>query len=443
MNYSVYILLLSLFVGVLNALECNSGFTKGESKFIIPLKCGEGVNYCTTTYNKEGKIQKLYGCDSANFCKNKYEKNDTPTYQQLTEFFKKEIKYVRDKALIAYDQRLSDSITKKAINNEDFIDQVKKFNYKHECCDTDYYKLLHGKKESDYEAIKTIKFIIRICTTEKYLESFNDFHDFIDYNINQAYDDCVNENKLFMSLAYQVTTLNCVIGYEKIQALNETVMEMFNMIKNEFKIEIQKKKWLDEISRKNILEKIGAMEGKIFYLERLFGINVMENVYGKLNYTKKIKYGKFREIIATFIIDRQKENIYHFTPKLNPLQIDAWYQYQSNTFFAFFGMLREPIFDLNLPTAMKFGGYGSVIGHEIIHGFDEEGIRFTKFGKDGELLSGYSKEKYMKRRQCMIDQYNDITYLGGSLKVNGTFTLMENIADNGGIEIAYRAFKKY
>uniref|UniRef100_A0A0N4ZJI7 Peptidase_M13 domain-containing protein n=1 Tax=Parastrongyloides trichosuri TaxID=131310 RepID=A0A0N4ZJI7_PARTI len=97
-------------------------------------------------------------------------------------------------------------------------------------------------------------------------------------------------------------------------------------------------------------------------------------------------------------------------------------------------MLREPIFDLNLPTTVKFGGYGSVIGNEIIHGFDEEGIRFTKFGKD---------EKYIKRRQCMIDQYNDITYLGGSLKVNGTLTLMENIVDNGGIEIAYRAFKKY
>lgn len=100
-------------------------------------------------------------------------------------------------------------------------------------------------------------------------------------------------------------------------------------------------------------------------------------------------------------------------------------------------------FSADRPRYMNFGAIGLVIGHEITHGFDDEGRRFDL---NGNLLNWWAKtteKAFLGKAQCIIDQYGNFTEPLTGLKLNGVTTQGENIADNGGIKEAYFAYKNY
>ncbi|VDK72424.1 unnamed protein product [Anisakis simplex] len=91
--------------------------------------------------------------------------------------------------------------------------------------------------------------------------------------------------------------------------------------------------------------------------------------------------------------------------------------------------------------AVNYGSIGSVIGHEITHGFDDQG---SQFDKDGNLLDWWdqaTKEQFNKRTGCIVEQYSKFSLPGTDVHVNGLLTQGENIADNGGVKEAYKAYK--
>ena len=106
------------------------------------------------------------------------------------------------------------------------------------------------------------------------------------------------------------------------------------------------------------------------------------------------------------------------------------------------GILQPPFFNFDADDAVNYGAIGAVIGHELTHGFDDQG---RKSDGDGNLREWWSEEdakKFTERAQVMIDQYEQYYPLGDSMHINGKLTLGENIADLGGLTIAYKAYKK-
>ena len=100
-------------------------------------------------------------------------------------------------------------------------------------------------------------------------------------------------------------------------------------------------------------------------------------------------------------------------------------------------ILQSPNFDKNRPIVMNFGAIGSIIGHEMTHGFDNYASQ-NEFSPDGE--------EFQRNSQCIEDQYNNYYFAEPKIynnSVNGTLTLKENIADCGGIKLAYNAYKKF
>ena len=96
---------------------------------------------------------------------------------------------------------------------------------------------------------------------------------------------------------------------------------------------------------------------------------------------------------------------------------------------------------------MNYGAIGWVIGHEITHGFDDQGRQFDKNGNLMDWWEGATKEKFQNKTKCIIDQYSNYTLslpkIGAyNVPINGVSTQGENIADNGGIKVAYRAYSK-
>uniref|UniRef100_A0AAR2IMW7 Membrane metallo-endopeptidase-like 1 n=1 Tax=Pygocentrus nattereri TaxID=42514 RepID=A0AAR2IMW7_PYGNA len=108
------------------------------------------------------------------------------------------------------------------------------------------------------------------------------------------------------------------------------------------------------------------------------------------------------------------------------------------------GILQPPFFSEKQLQALNFGGIGMVIGHEITHGFDDHGRNFDKHGNMYNWWSNYSTEHFEDQSKCMVQQYGTFSWkLAGGQNVSGISTLGENIADNGGVRQAYKAYMKW
>jgi endothelin-converting enzyme/putative endopeptidase len=105
------------------------------------------------------------------------------------------------------------------------------------------------------------------------------------------------------------------------------------------------------------------------------------------------------------------------------------------------GFLQSPNFDINFPIALNYGATGVILGHEFTHGFDTRGAKFDSQGRKRNWWTSTSKSRFLERAYCIEKQYHGSELEHGSY-VNGTRSLAENIADNAGLQLAFRAFKR-
>ena len=122
----------------------------------------------------------------------------------------------------------------------------------------------------------------------------------------------------------------------------------------------------------------------------------------------------------------------------SPATVDASYNPQMNNITFPAGILQPPFFDIHADDALNFGAIGSFIGHELTHGFDDQG---SQFDGDGNLRNWWTeddKKAFQERTKCITDQYAHYTAVD-DLKLNGELTTGENVADNGGLRVAYAA----
>jgi putative endopeptidase len=126
---------------------------------------------------------------------------------------------------------------------------------------------------------------------------------------------------------------------------------------------------------------------------------------------------------------------------MTPPTVNAYYNPSNNEIVFPAGILQFPFFDFDADDAVNYGGIGAVIGHEMTHGFDDEG---RQYDGDGTLRDWWTKtdaDRFKVRTDQVVAQYNAFTVLD-TIHVNGKLTLGENLADLGGVNIAYEAFKK-
>lgn len=125
---------------------------------------------------------------------------------------------------------------------------------------------------------------------------------------------------------------------------------------------------------------------------------------------------------------------------MTPPTVNAYYMPLQNNINFPAGILQPPFFERGMDDAVNFGAIGSVIGHELTHGFDDSG---RKFGPTGNLADWWTREdarEFERRAACFVEQYGNYTAVG-DVKLDGKLTLGENVADNGGVRIAYMALR--
>jgi len=126
---------------------------------------------------------------------------------------------------------------------------------------------------------------------------------------------------------------------------------------------------------------------------------------------------------------------------MTPPTVNAFYSPQTNSINFPAGILQLPFFDSQRDMAVNYGGVGSVIGHEMTHGFDDQGRKFDGDGNLRDWWTAHDGEEFEKRASCVADEYSSFTSVD-DVKLNGRLTLGENTADNGGLRVAYLAMEE-
>ena len=125
---------------------------------------------------------------------------------------------------------------------------------------------------------------------------------------------------------------------------------------------------------------------------------------------------------------------------MTPPTVNAYYDPQMNDINFPAGVLQPPLFDPKMDDAPNYGNTGATIGHELTHGFDDEGRQFDAQGNLRDWWTDADGKEFVKRASCVSDQYSTYTIVD-DIKINGKLTLGEDVADLGGLILAYMAWK--
>lgn len=200
---------------------------------------------------------------------------------------------------------------------------------------------------------------------------------------------------------------------------------------------IQAAAWMSDSTKMLAKEKLDAMIVKIGYPEKW-------RDYASLEVEKDSYY-------ANVVRARRFENAYQLAKigkpvdpsewLMTPQTVNAYYNPTTNEICFPAGILQPPFFDMNADDAVNYGAIGVVIGHEMTHGFDDQGRNYDKMGNLNNWWRPEDAENFTARAQVLVDYFNRVEVAPG-LFANGQFTLGENIADNGGLNIAFQALQK-
>lgn len=151
-------------------------------------------------------------------------------------------------------------------------------------------------------------------------------------------------------------------------------------------------------------------------------------------------YTAATEFYINYMLDKAGKPVDRDEWGMTPQTVNAYYNPTTNEICFPAGILQYPFFDMNADDAFNYGAIGVVIGHEMTHGFDDQGRQFDKDGNFKDWWTPQDAERFKERAQVMSDFFSRIEVLPG-LKGNGALTLGENLADHGGLNVAFQAFR--
>lgn len=215
------------------------------------------------------------------------------------------------------------------------------------------------------------------------------------------------------------------------------MLELVANLRIALKESIENLDWMSEETKEKALEKLAAINVKVGYPDQWIDYSNVEitddNYLGNLWNCRAFSYRRNLDKIGK-PVDRKEWG-------MTPQTVNAYYSPNMNEIVFPAAILQPPFFNKDADDAVNYGAIGVVIGHEMTHGFDDQG---SLYDKDGNLNNWWTEEdaaKFKAKTQILVEQYNNFTILD-SLKVNGELTLGENIADNGGLFIAHTALLK-
>ena len=214
----------------------------------------------------------------------------------------------------------------------------------------------------------------------------------------------------------------------------QRTLDMVSHIEAAMAQDLNQVAWMTPATKKRAIDKLHAITNKIGYPDKWRDYSALKIVRGDaLGDTQRAD---------EFEVNRELQKIGKPVDRLewfmSPPTVNAYYDALMNNINFPAGILQPPFFDKQANDAINYGAIGSVIGHELTHGFDDQGRQFDPKGNLNDWWTPADAKAFEQREQCFVNEYSSFELKGG-VHMNGKLTLGENTADNGGIRLAWIA----
>ena len=222
------------------------------------------------------------------------------------------------------------------------------------------------------------------------------------------------------------------------ESSKQRMIELVKNLQEALAQRIQEATWMSAATKAQAKDKLDNFIVKIGYPDKW-------RDYSGLQINDKLSlYANMQNVSEFFLQDELSRKVNKPVDKMEwgmtPQTINAYYNPTTNEICFPAAILQPPFFDPNADDAVNYGGIGAVIGHEMSHGFDDQGSQFDKTGNQRDWWTAQETKNFQARSQVLVDHFGKVEVVNGK-KVNGQLTLGENIGDNGGLNIAFRALQ--
>ena len=218
----------------------------------------------------------------------------------------------------------------------------------------------------------------------------------------------------------------------------DRMLTLVDNLKTAFGERIQAAVWMNDTTKQKALEKLGTILVKVGYPDKwrdYSGLEIKNDSY----FANILRSNQFDIAYMINKIDKPTDKTEWL---MTPQTVNAYYNPTTNEICFPAGILQPPFFDMNADDAVNYGAIGVVIGHEMTHGFDDQGRQYDKDGNLKDWWTAGDAENFTNNAQVLVDWFNAIKVSDNpETYANGKFTLGENIADNGGLQISYQAMQ--
>ncbi|TGZ52283.1 Endothelin-converting enzyme 1 [Temnothorax longispinosus] len=287
--------------------------------------------------------------------------------------------------------------------------------------------------------------IIRTTTSEM-RKLYNAWEGKEIYGFPARWDQCTREMEMSDILAYEY------VRNHFSDEILATASDMIDDIQKEVEYQIKESDWVDEDTRDFVLAKLVNMNNFVGYpdwyrnntiVKRYFQGLVVGNSYyeNTLSYDRYRKWKNLRSLLRTGEEEEEEEEEIF---QISPVMVNAFFSRGDNSIALSAADFQSPLFAYDRPQVINYGIIGLIIGHEVNHGFDDDGHLYDKNGDFVEWLSAMD-EAYGKRAECFVEQFNNYPVdKESNFKINnyGNKTAGENIADTMGLEAAFKAYQR-
>ena len=242
-----------------------------------------------------------------------------------------------------------------------------------------------------------------------------------------------------------VSTVNAVLGEAVGQmyvekyfpaAAKERMVQLVKNLQTALGERIRNLEWMGDSTKIKAIEKLNSFYVKVGYPDKwrdYTGLNIEKD-----SYCANVK--RATEFELDYMLSKAGKPVDRDEWGMTPQTVNAYYNPTTNEICFPAGILQYPFFDMNADDAFNYGAIGVVIGHEMTHGFDDQGRQFDKDGNLKDWWTAEDAKRFEERAQVMVNFFDSIQVLPG-LNANGSLTLGENIADHGGLQVSFQAFK--
>jgi putative endopeptidase len=214
-------------------------------------------------------------------------------------------------------------------------------------------------------------------------------------------------------------------------------LEMVRNLETALQTDIEALDWMSPATKKEALAKLHAIVNKIGYPDKWRDYSSVQiardEFWGNVERLSGYEFARSMNKVGK-PVDRTEWN-------MSPPTVNAYYNPQTNDINFPAGILQPPFYGAKADDAVNYGAIGSVIGHELTHGFDDEGRQFDAEGNLRDWWTPVDTKRFEDRAECLVSQYSGYSAIA-DVKLNGKLTLGENTADNGGVRIARMALAK-